>query len=113
MDDGMKIIPIPADTGKKSSKATGQKSQANSRKNSAQSNNGAAFGPREGIKPSSRKTSLKYNNNRNSFEQAQHYSPNPANYSSFGRANPQRRKAVSLHHMERPNLRDLTIIAES
>lgn len=112
MDDGMRIIPIPADTGKKSSKATGQKSQANSRKNSAQSNNGAAFGPREGIKPSSRKTSLKYNNNRNSYEQ-QHFFPNPANYSSFGRANPQRRKAVSLHHMERPNLRDLTIIAES
>lgn len=108
-EDGMTIIPIPAESGsRKNSKNGGPKSQGNSRKNSAQNN--PIVGQANTNKTSnSRKNSVKYTNNRNAFEQ--HYYPNN-NYNSFARQNPQRRKAVSLHHMERPNLRDLTIIAE-
>lgn len=104
-EEGMKVIPIPPDSGKKNKNA-GSKSQGNSRKNSAQSTSGS-----NSIKQaSSRKNSVKFNNNRNNFEQ--HYFPNP-NYNSFYRPNPQRRKAVSLNAMERPNLRDLNVVTNN
>jgi len=108
-EDGMSIIPIPAESSKKN-KNSGQKSQGSSRKNSAQSNSGVLGGQSINKQSSSRKNSMKFNNNRNAFEQ--HYYPNNS-FNSFARQNPQRRKAVSLQHMERPNLRDLTIIAEN
>lgn len=108
-EEGMNVVPIPVEAGKKTGKNTGNKSQGNSRKNSVASNSGSTSKSNN----SSRKNSFnsfnnRQNNNRNNFEQNYY----PGNFSSFGGRHPQRRKAVSLQHSERPNLRDLTVITE-
>jgi len=133
-DEGMKVIPIVQDAAKKSAKAA-QKSQTNSRKNSFNNNNNNnnvqhhnnnntfynnnfgqgsnnSFLNRSG--PNSRKNSLKYNNNNNNHG-FQHQNNGRMEQPQFQRNGglQQRRKAVSLQHSERPNIRDLYVISEN
>lgn len=109
-DEGMKVVPIIPESVKKAEKqATQQKSQSNSRKSStASQHNGQQRGP------NSRKNSVKYNNfNKfhNDQENIQQY-PSYNNRSYNGSMMPQRRKAISLFHNQRPNLGELTVIVE-
>lgn len=112
-ENGMQVVPIATESGKKNTKQTNQKSQPNSRKNSTNSQQG------------SRKNSLNYQYQGNNGQQFR--GPNLRKHSmnknyprtqhdfinAFPRNNAQRRKAISLNHMERPNLRDLSVIAET
>jgi len=116
-EEEMQVVPIATESGKK--KQVGQKSQPNSRKNSTNSQQGSRKNSFNNYQyqgqqiqqfrgPNSRKHSFKNNSNNNNYNpRAQHDFLN-----AFPRHNAQRRKAISLNHMQRPNLRDLTVIAE-
>jgi len=117
-EEEMQVVPIATESGKK--KQVGQKSQPNSRKNSTNSQQGSRKNSFNNYQyqgqqlqqfrgPNPRKHSFKNNNNNYiNHPRTQHDFLN-----SFNPRHPaQRRKAISLNHMERPNLRDLTVIAE-
>lgn len=97
-DEGMKVVPIIAETPKKNEKQVQQKSQPNSRKNSVANQNYNIQHRGQNSRKNSINNKYYKNNNEND-----HYQPRPMQ---------QRRKAISLPHNERPNLRDLTVIVE-
>uniref|UniRef100_A0A6A7G2Q0 La-related protein 6-like n=1 Tax=Hirondellea gigas TaxID=1518452 RepID=A0A6A7G2Q0_9CRUS len=97
-NEGMKVVPIIPESVKKTEKPTQQKSQPNSRKTSVTSQN---YNNQQRGGPNSRKNSIKYNKMNNEQENMQQQRPIQ-----------QRRKAISLFHTQRPNLRDLTVIVE-
>ncbi|KAA0202826.1 hypothetical protein HAZT_HAZT000705 [Hyalella azteca] len=97
-EEGMKVIPIVPESLKKPEKQTLQKSNPNSRKNSA---NNPSYPQQKGL--NSRKNSFKNLKNNGYVEQEnQHKRP-------FLQ---QRRKAVSLINNQRPNLGELSVIVE-
>lgn len=108
-EEGMKVVPIIPESVKKAEKqASQQKSQPNSRKSSTSSQHNT-----QQRVPTSRKNSIKYNNfnkyhNDQENMQQHSYNSRPQNNGVM----PQRRKAISLFHNQRPNLGELTVIVE-